>query len=312
MVDRRGTLPVLVLAFNRADLTERVLSEITRAHGGPVFLAVDGPRLAKPGEQQAVGRVRALAQRFGIERECTLVRNSNLGLKVAVPQAIDWFFQHVDEGILLEDDCIPHPSFYRFCAELLDRYRDDQRICMVSGDNFQFNRRRTDYSYYFSRHTHIWGWATWRRAWQMYDHQMRLWPDLRDGGWLMDVLGDRRAVRYWTDIFDATYHERNTSWAYRWTYSAWINGALTALPNVNLVSNVGFGDAGTHTWRRSNRFAAMPTGEMDFPLRHPPFKIRDSRADDFTQRTMFTSPWWRRAARKAYGAWRERRHAGGD
>jgi hypothetical protein len=172
---------------------------------------------------------------------------------------------------------------------------------MISGDNFQFGRRRTDYSYYFSRFTHIWGWATWRRSWQLYDHGMALWPELRDGGWLLDVLGDKSATRYWRQIFDDTYHGRNSSWAYRWTYTAWVNSALTVLPMVNLVSNIGFGGLATHTRNPRNRFAALPTVEMAFPLRHPPYVINDTLADVFTQHTIFASaPLWRRIAHKTY------------
>jgi hypothetical protein len=231
----------------------------------------------------------------------TLFRESNLGCKVAVSQAVTWFFERVDAGIILEDDCMAHPTFFPYAAELLERFRDDERVFMISGDNFQLGRRRTEYSYYFSRYTHIWGWATWRRAWAHYDHAMSLWPEIRDGGWLEDVLGKRLAAEYWRRIFDETHAERNTSWAYRWTFSAWVNGALTVLPNVNLVSNIGFGEGATHTLRKSNPFAALSTNEIQFPLRHPPYVIRDERADRFTQATMFRSPpMWRRIAKRVY------------
>jgi hypothetical protein len=130
---------------------------------------------------------------------------------------------------------------------------------------------------------------------------MRWWPELRDTGWLLDLLGTRDAARYWRAIFDATYQERNTSWAYRWTYSAWINSALTVLPAVNLVSNIGFGKDATHTLRKSNRFAALPVEEMSWPLRHPPYMVREERADRFTQGTMFRQPsLFRRAAKRVY------------
>ncbi|HWQ37914.1 MAG TPA: glycosyltransferase family 2 protein, partial [Burkholderiales bacterium] len=226
----------------------------------------------------------------------TLFREANLGCKKAVSEAITWFFDQVQAGVILEDDCVPHPSFFPFAAELLDRYRDDERICMISGDNFLFGQRRTPYSYYFSRYTHIWGWASWRRAWALYDHGMTLWPELREGGWLMDILGEAAAARYWSAIFDATHADLNSSWAYRWTFAAWASSSLTVIPAVNLVSNIGFGEAATHTVNRSNRFAALPVSEMVFPLSHPPYVIRNDRADRFTQKRMFTTAWWRRAA----------------
>jgi hypothetical protein len=103
--------------------------------------------------------------------------------------------------------CLPHPSFFPFCEQLLDKYQDDQRIMTISGNNFQFGRKRTDYSYYFSRYTLIWGWATWRRAWQQYDVEMKQWASVRDGNWLQDILHDSQAVKYWSKLFQGCYEE---------------------------------------------------------------------------------------------------------
>ena len=294
--------PVLVLAFNRPDTTRRVLESLRAARPGEVFFAVDGPRAQRDAERKRVMEVRRLAD--AIDWDCrihTLFREENLGCKLAVSQAITWFFSEVESGIILEDDCIAHPSFFRFAAELLARYEGDERISMISGDNFQGRRPRSEYSYYFSRYTHIWGWATWRRAWRLYDHQMKRWPELREAGWLSKMLGNRAAVDYWRRIFDETYGEKNSSWAYRWTFSAWTHGALTILPNVNLVSNIGFGATATHTLIRYRSGAALPVRPMEFPLKHPPACVRDEDADAHTQLTVYTrSPWWRRFAGKVY------------
>ncbi len=290
-----------MLAFNRPDTTAKVLQSLRVVHPDRVFFAVDGPRGGVEGERERVLEVQRLAE--SIDWDCevrTLFRNGNLGCKVAVSQAISWFFDSVEAGIVLEDDCIAHPSFFPFAAELLQRFREDARVCMISGDNFQFGRHHTPYSYYFSRYTHIWGWATWRRAWRLYDHAMALWPELRDRGWLQDVLEDSGAASYWSRIFETTWADRNASWAYRWIFCAWANGALTVLPSGNLVSNIGFGGAATHTLNRRNKFASLPLEAMSFPLRHPPDVIRDASADSFTQRHMFTIPWWRRLAAGAY------------
>jgi hypothetical protein len=172
---------------------------------------------------------------------------------------------------------------------------------MISGDNFQQGRRRTDYSYYFSRYAHIWGWATWRRAWQQYDHGMTCWPELRAGGWLMDILGERNAADYWTRVFDDTHGERNTSWAYRWIFAAWRQSSLTVVPQFNLVSNIGFGEQATHTVTHDSSIAALGLEEMRFPLRHPPYVIRDAQADAWSQRNLFSTPTprWRRLAGRA-------------
>ena len=292
--------PVLVLAFNRPDTTRRVLESLRAVSPGAIFLAVDGPRAGRQEENETVAAVRRLADT--IDWDCnvrTLFRETNLGCKTAVSEAITWFFDNVEAGIILEDDCVAHPSFYPFAAELLGRYQNDDRVLMISGDNFQLGRQWSEYSYYFSRYTHIWGWATWRRAWRHYDHHMLRWPELRNRGWLLDILKDRVAADYWTRVFDDTFAERNSSWAYRWTYSAWVNDALTILPCVNLVSNIGFGDIATHTRDRKNKLAALPVEEMGLPLRHPERVLRETRADTVTQRTVFASPpLWKRFAKK--------------
>ena len=291
---------MLIVAFNRPEVTAEVFAAIRVVQPGKVFFAVDGARRNRAGERERVLAVQALQD--SIDWPCevqTLFRDTNLGCKIAVSEAISWFFSAVDAGIVLEDDCVADPSFFQFAALLLDRYRDDERVWMISGDNFQLGRERTQYSYYASRFTHIWGWASWRRAWQRYDHAMKRWPELRDSGWLERFLGDREAAHYWTRIFDETHGERNASWAYRWTYSAWINDALTLIPAVNLVSNIGFGGQATHTLNRRNPFAALPAGTMTFPLKHPPSLERNAAADAFTQSTMFRNPplWKRIAAR---------------
>ncbi len=305
MTDHKKLPPVLLLAFNRADTTALVIESLRRVRPAELYFAVDGARPARPAEEERVRQVRDLVR--SIDWPCrveTLFRDANLGCKRAVSGAITWFFDHVEAGVILEDDCIADPSFFSFAAELLERFREDERVMVISGDNFQFGRQRTSYSYYYSRYTHIWGWATWRRAWKQFDYGMERWPELRDGNWLEDLLGDRRQVRYWKAIFDETHADLNTSWAYRWTYSVWLNSGLTVLPNANLVSNIGFGRDATNNWRRSSRFAALPSIPMAFPLRHPPIMIPDAVADRFTQRHLFSRPLWRSLARRTYKLFR--------
>jgi len=299
--------PVLVLAFNRPDTTAKVIEAIRKARPASLFLAVDGARPDRLNEREQVSAVHKLADT--IDWDCnvrTLFRDTNLGCKIAVSEAITWFFDQVESGIVLEDDCVAHPSFFTFAAELLTRYRDDERVCMISGDNFQLGKRRSQYSYYPSRFTHIWGWASWRRAWRLYDHAMSQWPEQRAAGWLQAYLGNNKAAQYWTRIFDDTHGERNSSWAYRWTYSAWANDALTLIPEVNLVSNIGFGEQATHTVNKRNRFAALPLEAISLPLRHPPELIENAMADAFTQKTMFRRPpMWKRVGSRVLRALRK-------
>ncbi|MGH8678071.1 MAG: hypothetical protein ACREUQ_06950, partial [Burkholderiales bacterium] len=298
------SVPVLVVAFNRPRMTSKVFEALKLAKPKKLFFAVDGPRQGRSEDAALVRSVRELMS--DVDWSCeveTLFRDTNLGCKAAVSQAISWFFDHVEEGIVLEDDCIAHESYFPFAEELLTRFRDDERVMMISGDNFQRGAPRTNYSYYFSRYTHIWGWATWRRAWRLYDHRMKAWPELREGRWLLDVLGDARAADYWGRIFEETYSERNTSWAYRWMFSTWVQSGLTVLPNVNLVSNIGFGELATNTHQRDDSISAVGVAEMAFPLKHPAYVIRDARADALTQRKLFyTPPYWRRVSGRAYRA----------
>jgi hypothetical protein len=279
--------PVLFLVFNRPEETERALDRIRQARPGRLYVAADGPRPDRSGEGDVCGQVRDIATRVDWDCELkTLFRKDNLGCRKAVSSALDWFFENEEEGIILEDDCLASRSFFPFCQELLDRYRDDNRIMVVSGNNFQFGRRRTDNSYYFSRYNHCWGWATWRRAWLLYDADLRHWPRVRDEGYLEDILSHPSLVSYWTRIFDIAYRDEVDSWAYRWTFTCWIQNGLSILPGVNLVSNIGFGDAGTHT-RGDHPVANLPTEDLTFPLKHPMEMIRDDRADWHTHTLLF-------------------------
>lgn len=283
--------PVLFLVFNRPDTTKLVLEAIRQARPSQLFVAADGPREGKSGEAEKCADARRIVY-DGIDWDCevkTLFRDRNLGCKVAVSHAIDWFFEHTGEGIILEDDCLPHPTFFRFCEELLDRYRDDKRIAQISGDNFQFGKKRTEYSYYFSRYSHIWGWASWRRAWKNYDVDMKSWPEIRDNGWLQDWLGNKKLIQYWMRIFERAYQGELDTWDYQWTFTCWVQKRLTILPNVNLVSNIGFNVDATHTSYKNDKSANIPVEAMEFPLRHPPFMSRDVRSDKLTDKRYLVS-----------------------
>jgi hypothetical protein len=188
----------------------------------------------------------------------------------------------VEEGIILEDDCIPDQSFFRFCQDLLEKYRDDERIMMVSGNNFQFGKRRTNYSYYFSKYFHIWGWATWKRAWNYYDVDMKSWPKIKDGRWLKDILKDKNAEKFWEKIFENTFRGTINTWDFQWVFSCWIQNGLAILPNVNLVKNIGFDGNATHT-KGKNKLANLSVNSIHFPLKNPEFVIADNDADARTQ-----------------------------
>jgi hypothetical protein len=216
----------------------------------------------------------------------TSFAEANLGCMRRVSSGLDWVFDQVEEAIILEDDCLPASSFFKFCGELLERYRAEPLIAQIGGVNFQFGRQRGEASYFFSHYNHVWGWATWRRAWVSNDNSMRDWPAWRESGGLAGVMPGPAEVRYWTEVLDHVAAGKIDSWACRWSLSCWRQGLLTVLPNVNLVSNLGFGPAATHTTEES-RFAKIPLGEMHFPLRHPSAIAADRVADAYTGQIMF-------------------------
>ncbi len=282
---------VLFLIFNRPDTTKQVFEAIRQAKPPRLYVAADGPRDSRSGEDEKVKAVRDSVMDH-IDWDCefkTLFREKNLGCKYAVSSGINWFFENEEMGIVLEDDCFPHPSFFRFCEELLERYREDERIGIISGDNFQFGKRRTQDSYYFSRYTHIWGWASWRRTWQKYDVGMKLWPTIKEGGWLSDILQNKKQVKYWQNIFEAVYNNKIDTWDYQLNFACWINATLNIMPSDNLVSNIGFGVDASRTTQK-NKFSEMQVIEMGFPLVHPQIIIRDVLADNITEKGQFVSP----------------------
>lgn len=272
---------VLFLVYNRPDTTIRVFESIRSVRPPRLYVAADGPRPSRSGEVENVALVRKIAT--NVDWPCefkTLYREHNLGCKKAVSSAIDWFFEHEEEGIILEDDCLPHTDFYFFCEKLLNYYRDEQSVAVITGDNFQSGRIRGIGSFYFSKYNHCWGWATWRRAWAVYDGNLRFWQQWKESEGWRAVCPDRVERRYWEAIFDQVCLGRIDSWAYPWTASVWHSGGLTATPNVNLVSNIGFGQDATHTHDAETQHANLPVfGLMNitFPIN----VVQDEAADRY-------------------------------
>lgn len=272
--------PVLFLIFNRPDATQRVFDEIKKAKPLRLYVAADGPRSNKEGESDRCEETRKIIRQVDWECEvATLFREENLGCKKAVSSAIDWFFGQEEEGIILEDDCLPDPSFFGYCQELLEKYRDDDRVMMISGDNFQDGAMRGDGSYYFSKNVHIWGWASWRRAWNKYDVTMRSYPEFRKQGRIESVFQGKILQQYWLSIFDSVFSGKIDTWDYQWVYAVWANGSLSIIPNVNLISNIGFRNDATHTRGTESEFANMDTKALG-AINHPRFVMQDRRADD--------------------------------
>jgi hypothetical protein len=275
------TTPVALLIFNRPAQTRRVFAEIRQARPTKLLVVADGPRSDRPGEDAKCAESRAVIS--DVNWPCEVLTNYsdvNLGCKRRVSSGLDWVFDQVEQAIILEDDCLPHPSFFRYCQELLVKYADDQRIFHISGDHFRVKGPINPYSYYFSRFNFIWGWATWRRAWRYYDVEMKLWPTVRDGNWLADFLKDASEAARFTRSFESIYNGEIDTWDYQWGLACWIHHGLSIRPNVNLVSNIGFHAEATHT-KAETGAANLPTEVMLFPLRHPPFMLEDTYEDRY-------------------------------
>lgn len=261
-------VPVLFLIFNRQDTTQLVFSEIRKARPAKLFVAADGPRKDHPTDRENCRKAREIVSQ--IDWDCavfTLFREENLGCKKGVSSAIDWFFSQVEEGIIIEDDCVPDQSFFLFCQELLRRYRDDERIMMISGTNYLFDRVEMKESYYFSKYYAIWGWATWKRAWSLYDINMTRWPEYDSHKYLNQIYRDSRIVSYFRNMMQDTYDHKLDTWDIEWVYSCIFNSALSISPKYNLISNIG--NTGIHTIE-PGPFHNMARKEIDvYALIHP-------------------------------------------
>ncbi|TRV14579.1 MAG: glycosyltransferase family 2 protein [Microcystis wesenbergii Mw_MB_S_20031200_S109] len=299
MADFQLTTPVAFLIFNRPDTTARVFEAIRQAKPPKLLVVADGPRADRPDDVEKCKAARAIID--GVDWDCEVLTNYsevNLGCKNRVSSGLNWVFDTVEEAIILEDDCLPHTTFFRFCEELLDYYRNDERIMSIVGCNFQFGRRRTNYSYYFSRINLIWGWATWKRAWHYYDIDMSLWTEVKRDDILKYILHDPQETRYWTKIFQRTYDEDINSWGYRWILSCFLQHGLAITPNINLVSNIGFSVNATHTTNDSSLINSVKVEAMSFPLRHTPYIIPHISADKFTYHVYCQTPLTRRVVKK--------------
>lgn len=282
--------PVFLIAFNRPYETSQIFESIRAAKPERLYVATDGPRPGNHEDEAKVARVRAITSQ--VDWPCRvefLHRETNLGCKFAVSSAIDWFFQQEREGIILEDDCLPSADFFLFCENLLSRYRHDERIWSITGDNFQGGILRGEASYYFSRYPHVWGWATWRRCWQHYDVNMSFWPEWRSTTEFAKLFKDNAERRHWKSVFDRVHSGEIDTWDFQWIAAAWRKRALTVTPQQNLVTNIGFGPDATHT-RRPNSKMTVPISQLNCgALQHPDKVAADQEADSYAFWNVFYS-----------------------
>ncbi|NOT62050.1 MAG: glycosyltransferase family 2 protein [Acidobacteria bacterium] len=319
--DGKLRTPVAIIVFNRPHVTRRVYEVLRQVKPSTLFVIADGPRDDRPEDVALCEATRAIFEQ--VDWDCRVIRNyaaQNLGCGPRPASGISWVFEQVPEAIILEDDCLPHPTFFRYCEELLAYYREDNRIAHIGGTCFYPEINRTHLSYRFSRFPLCWGWASWRRAWRHFDADLQDWPTMLSNGELDDMLDywleTKAARRFWRERFDAIKGEGKIhTWDYQWILACWRQRALSIYPNVNLVSNLGFGDDATHTLSakatlqpvlkrfglRVNsalsyglsaaydklfpfRFGDLETSPIVFPLYHPIVIERDAVADAVLQR----------------------------
>ncbi|MFC1785298.1 nucleotide-diphospho-sugar transferase [Candidatus Neomarinimicrobiota bacterium] len=261
---------VLFLIFNRLDITRQVFEAIKLAKPPRLYVAADGSRESKRGEDEKTKEVRDYVM-CNIDWDCevkTLFREKNLGCKFAVSGAIDWFFENEEMGIILEDDCLPSQSFFWFCEELLEMYKNDESVYLVSGDNRIPNSLFGKEDYTFIKYSAIWGWASWARVWKDYDVNMISWNDRKND--IVDSVSSNESVKnYWNNTFQKTADGQIDTWDYQLAYLLLSNNAKCIVPKKNMISNIGFGANATHTTITNSISANHKRHELNFPLKHP-------------------------------------------
>lgn len=281
------TTPVVLLIFRRPDTTQKVFDVIRQVKPQQLLVIADGPEPGNDLEAEKCAQTRAIIDT--VDWDCQVLTNYsdfNLGCKQRVASGLNWVFSLVEEAIILEDDCIPDISFFKFCQELLIRYRHDHQIFQITGENTH-GYQSANSSYYFSQYSFYWGWATWRRAWRLFDPDLKSWLTKCDRHWLRDLLGSQDRAEYWAEIFDLTYNGFN-SWGWAWTFTCLVNQGLCIIPNQNLISNVGFGADAAHTTWEVDEIANLPTQSISFPLKHPTAITINMEAETVIDKMRFT------------------------
>jgi len=281
---------ILFLIFNRPDSTARVFEQIRLAQPQYLYIAADGPRSDHSEDKTLCEQTKAVVS--NVDWECDvkrLYRKDNAGCKQAVSAAITWFFSFEKEGIILEDDCLPANSFFKFCDTMLAKYRDDTRIRHITGCNLQQGKKWGEGSYYFSNRTHVWGWASWRRVWDDYDKDLVRYDTNEIKEKIRNIYNDEIIIDCWANIFNDVKLGKINSWAYPLDFINFFNNGLTIIPNENLIANIGYGDNSTNTVDHTHVFGNVDCSEMD-EIKDPVYIIPEKQADIFIMNRHFNIP----------------------
>ena len=278
---------IIYIFFNRPDKVRASFPVIRNARPSRLFLVSDGPRT---GRVEDVAKVRECREyvKASIDWDCDVVEDyaeANLGCGKRVASGITSAFAQCGEAIVLEDDCIADEAFFDFCVTMLERYREDSRVMVITGNNFQQGAIRGAGAYYYSKYPHCWGWATWKRAWQYFDATIPFWPSIRESQRLRSVCPNPEEYAFWTKVFDRFYGGGIDTWDYPWLLCVWMQRGITVTPNANLVANVGFGSDATHTHVEC-ALTNLPTGKLAGST-PPEGMLLDVIADEFTAQTVY-------------------------
>lgn len=280
-------VPILILFYKRYRIAKRLILILKKIKPKNIYISFDGPRTKD--EESDVFNTRDIIKY--IDWKCNLkikVNDENLGCRSAVTSALDWFFKYNEMGIILEEDCVPEHTFFKFSFEMLNKYKNNNKVISIGAQHFPGHYHKIDSSYFFSMHFHCWGWATWRRSWLIFDRDMNDWETLRNTRWLYKLGGNNLLFAYyWRKIFDNCKANKIDSWAYRFLFNVWSKNKLTILPSVNLVKNIGFGKNATHTTKGNYHTENLVLKKMNFPLRHPNIVVADDFSDKWTHTNIF-------------------------
>lgn len=268
-------IPVLLVFFNREDVVLQTFERIREAQPAKLYLACDGARENRPEEKQTVDNLRNKVLSM-VDWDCevkTRFLDKNVGCSLGVNSAIDWLFENEEVGIVLEDDCVAQKSFFPFVEEMLERYKNDQRIGLIAGYNPIDDKCKIDGSYCFSKYKSTWGWATWRRVWNNMDLQME-WRGTADADSIIKNMGyEGMDEKYWKYRLKAIDAQFVSAWDWQFFYSQSAQNQLTVYPKESLISNIGFGVGATHTSFSTNASEYSTTHELEFPLQHPKYVV---------------------------------------
>ena len=275
-------IPILFIVFNRPDTTQKVFEQIAKAKPNKLYIVADGPRDTHIKDIEDCNEVKKIIN--NVDWDCTVLKlfhTNNIGCGMSPISGINWFFENEEMGIILEDDCLPDLSFFYFCEELLLKYKNDERIMMISGNNFQNGIKRGNSSYYFSKQTTTWGWATWKRAWKLFDMNLSSFNDFKENNIIANIFFNKSMEKYWLNIFQLVYDKKILFvWDYQWLYSVITNNGLCINPNVNLITNIGFDENATHTKDKYSRMSNLPSFSIN-GISHPKFILASKEADEY-------------------------------